>query len=126
MHSAAGDEQGTTCSAEKRDSRVDRLRRGQLTGNIVNAFFEKVHWTIECLALHVFWKRDGHRAGFRRIGKHSHRLREGGENLFGPIDAIPVARYGFEPIVHTDALRSGVLELLEDRTGTAVGEDVAG
>src|ERR1700724_2089965 len=51
------------------------------------------------LGLHILGERKGHSAGFHGRSEHSHRFRQGSQNLFGALDSVPVARDRTETIV---------------------------
>ena len=65
-------------------------------------------------ALHVLWERDRHRAGLGRVGKHTHRLRQRGEELLRPGDAVEEAADRPEAVVDADVGSQRVLEFLQD------------
>ena len=91
---------------------------------MVNPLRKEVRRIVVGLGLDVLRQADRHRAGLRLIGEDPHRLRQAGQELLRPIDAIPEARDRDEGVVDADVHAQRVLELLQDRIGTARGEDV--
>ena len=95
------------------------------TGDRPDARLEQRRGIVERLGLHILRQRQRHRAGFGWRGQHPHRLGQRGQDLLRPVDAIPVARHRLEAVVHRHVLRLGRFELLQHRSGTPAGEDVA-
>ena len=60
------------------------------------------------------------------VHQRRHGPRQGREHVFGPGDAIVVAAYGTEAVVGANGCVPEILDLLQDRVGEPVGEDVAG
>jgi hypothetical protein len=76
-------------------------------------------------SLHVLRQANGDctRLGWRRQNPHGFRQRR--DQLFGTIDAIPIAGHRLETIVHRDVLGGGGFELLQDGRGRARRENIA-
>ena len=67
-----------------------------------------------------------HGAAVGGVGEHHHGAVEGGDELFGPGNAVEVARHGLEAVIHRNRAVAKILHLLQYGIGQAVGEDIAG
>ena len=76
--------------------------------------------------LHILRQRQKRRPALGRVEQHRERLRQGGEELRGAGDPVPVARHGTERVIHRDRRVAEMLHLLQHRVGQPVGEGVAG
>jgi hypothetical protein len=125
VHAATGDEQRALGGAQQRGGRAELFRPGRRSRHLIYALGKKMDRTVEGLGLHVLGQSDRDGTGLGRIREHAHGLGHGGEDLFRPVDAVPVARDRLEAVVDAGVLRAGVLELLQHGRGPAVGEDVS-
>ena len=126
QHAAAGHDHRPRAAADQRRSVAQPFEIGARPGDGPDTRLEQRRGVVVCLRLHVLRQRQRHRAGLRRRGQHAHRFRQRRDDLFRPVDPIPVAGDRLEAVVHREVLRLARLELLQDRCGTAAGEDVAG
>ncbi len=125
VHATAGDDQRALCALDGLDhfEKLRRIARG--TRHAVDLPGEEMLGIVVGFRLHVLGQADRHGPGLSRRGEDSHGLGKCLQDLLGAIDAIPVARYGLEAIVHADVHAVRVFELLEHRRGPAIGEDVS-
>ena len=126
VHAAAGHDQRPLGRAHQRRGRRDRLGVGAGPGHHVHARIEEVRRVFVRLRLHVLRKREGDRARLRGVGQDAHRLGQRGQELLGPVDAVPVPRDRAEAVVDARVLARRRFELLQDRRGKPVREHVAG
>ena len=122
----ARDDERAARPADHLRGRGQAVAVGPQAGDPVDALLEEMPRVVEGLGLDVLGQGEGHRARGGRIGHHAHGLGERGEELLGPVDAVPVPRHGTEAVVDTDVHARRKLELLEHRCRLPVGEDVAG
>ena len=61
-----------------------------------------------------------------RAGESAHPLQQGGRQLVGSVDPVPVLGDRLERVVGRVVPGEARLQLLEDRSGPPAGEDVAG
>ncbi len=102
---ATGDDQRPTAGADPLRRALERGAVSAVARNVPGALLEKPRRIRECLRLDVLGQRHGHGAGVRWTGQHAHRLWQRGQQLFGSIDAVPVAAGGLEAIVDGNVLR---------------------
>ena len=77
------------------------------------------------LGLDVLGQAQRHRAGVSRAGEGAHRLEQGGGELVGSVDAIPVLRHRLEGVAGRVVPGEVRFQLLQHRPGAPAGEDVA-
>ena len=107
----------------------DRLRdprfRRRPALHAPDPFLEEVGRIVVGVGLHVLGQRDRHRARIRRIGEHAHGLRQGGQQLFGPVDPVEETADRAEAVVDAHLGGHRVLEFLQHRAlvpgGVVVG-----
>ena len=112
---------------------ADPLRRGR-HGVAVRAVArdgphplrEHLDRKVEGVRLDVLRQTEEDRARVHRGREHAHHLRQGGDQLLGPVDPVPVADDRTEHVVRAGVLRGRMLQLLEHRRLDALGERVAG
>ena len=78
------------------------------------------------LCLNILRQTDESRAARRRIEHGLQRLGQGGHQLFGVGDPVPVAHHRLKAVVDGHRRLAEVLDLLQHRVGAAVLEGVAG
>ena len=77
------------------------------------------------LRLNVLRQGKRYGTGIGWGGQDAHHFGQSGDQLFGSVDAVPVAADGFERVVDADILGGWRLELLKHGRDVAAGEDVA-
>ncbi|MNF52525.1 hypothetical protein D3C84_338710 [compost metagenome] len=92
----------------------------------MHAFLQEIIGIVVGLGLHVLRQGQGHGAGFRRVGEHSHGVDRRRHQLLGTVDAVPVFTDSLECIVGADAQVVELLDLLQHRVRLAAGVDIAG
>ena len=90
------------------------------------ALGEELGREVERVALDVLGQRQHHGAGVHRVGQHPHRVRQRGEQLLGPVDAVEEPRDRPERVVDGGVGLDRVLQLLQHRALPAGGVGVAG
>ncbi len=126
QNTAAGHDQRALCGANGFDGTIQRGTIRLAAADEPHALFKKLFRVIVGLGLHVLRQRQRHCAAIGGRGEHAHGFRQRGDQLLGPIDAVPIPRYGFETVVHTRILRRRRFNLLQDRRHIAPRKDVAG
>ena len=90
VDAAAGDDERTARGAEQCDGGAEFFVGARWALHVVDAFFEKMQRVESGLGLHVFGHGDRHGTGVGGIGEDAHRLGQGGEELFGTVNPVPV------------------------------------
>jgi len=126
VHAAAGDDQRTLALPDPLRRLAQRGEVGAVARDVPDALAEERPRIVEGHRLHVLGQGQGHRAGVGGRSQHTHRFRQGGEQLLRAGDAIPVARDRLEAVVDRNVLRVLPLKLLQHGGRRALGEDVAG
>ena len=97
-------------TAAASSSASGRGRRGVQMCSLEEAF-----GIVVGLGLHVLAQRQRHRPAFGRVGQHLHGAVERGDDLFGPRDAVEVARHRAEAVVGRNGAVAEILDLLQHR-----------
>ena len=124
-HAAAGDDDRGLRGADRGDDLGDLDRVGLGAADAPDARLEEALGVVVGLGLHVLAEGEADRAAVGRVGHRAQRAGERGQDVLGPGDAVEVAGDGLEAVVGRDGAVVEVLDLLQDRVGAAVGEDVA-
>ncbi len=125
-HAAARDDQRVFRGLQRRDGGLDLAHIGALPALTPQARLQKMRRNLERLGLYILAEGERHRPAFRRIGEDGHGAVERRHDLFGPRDAVEIARHRAETIIRGDGAVAEILHLLQHRIGAARGEDVAG
>jgi hypothetical protein len=125
-HPTPRDDERTARRAERVRGGLHLAGGGAASSHRPLAALEEARRVVERLALDVLVQRDGDGAGLGGVEQGAHRLRQRGEQLLGPRDAVEEAAQRAERVVDGDVGVGGMLELLEHRALAAVGERVAG
>ena len=125
-HAAAADDQGLLRAAQKRGGVGDFARVWRDATLAMHPLLEEGQGIVVGLGLHVLAEGERHRPALGRIGQNRHRPVQRRHDLFGPGDAVEIARHGPEAIVGADRPVAEILDLLQHRIGPSIGEDVAG
>ena len=124
-NAAAADHERLLGRFQKRRGFVDLARVWRDAPLAVHALFEEACRIVVGLGLHVLAEGEGHRPALRRIGQHRDRSVQRRHDLLGARDAVEIPRHGTEAVVGAHRSVAEVLDLLQNRIGPAVGEDVA-
>ncbi len=125
MHAAARDDERAARGLEPLRGLGEPLAIRPRPLDVVHALREEASGIVEGLGLHVLRQRERRRAAIGRVEQHGDRLRQRGEELLGPRDAVPEPRHGPQAIVGRDRRVAEVLDLLQHRVGLAAREGVA-
>jgi hypothetical protein len=109
---------------DRRGDVLDLLRRGGLPDDAVHPFLEKIAGGVVALPFHVLAQGDADRSGFRRVGEYAHGIDQGGHQLFGPRDSVPVFAHRLERVVGGHGEACGLFQLPEHRVGLAGGKGI--
>ncbi len=123
---AAGDDQWALRGAYPLGSLLQQSTIGARAGDRPNTVFEKLFRIVIRFRLHILRQSQRHGAGLRWGSQYAHRLRQRSENLFRPVDTIPVTRDRAKAIIDGDVLARSRFQLLQHRRNVAPGKDVAG
>ena len=123
---AAGDHQRPLGVAQHLGRRHQLLGVGPGTALDVDRGFEEALGIIVALGLGLLRQADEGGAAIGGIEHHGHRLGQRGDQLLGPVDAVPIAAHRPERIVDRHRRIGEVLDLLEHWIGNPAGEGVAG
>ena len=63
-------------------------------------FIKETFGIVVGFGLGVLAHGQGHGAAIGGVGEHNHGAVEGGDQLFGPRDAVKIARHGLEAVIH--------------------------
>ncbi len=122
---AAGDDHRTLGAGDQLGGAAQRAAVGSGPRHVPGAFPEQRGREVPGFGLHVLREGEGDGAGVGRAGQGAHRLQEGGGQLVGPVDPVPVLGDGLERVVGRVVPGEVRLQLLEHRSGPSAGEDVA-
>ena len=89
------------------------------------AGLEEIRRIVVALRLDVLAEGEDDRPGVLRIRHHAEGAGERGQKVLGPGDPVEVASDRSEAVIGGDRAVVEVLDLLQDRIGAAIGEDVA-
>ncbi len=123
-HAAAHDDQGLPGLGDDLRDVLQLLLHGRGPGDAVDPLFKEVAGEVIALALHVLGQGDAARAGLGGIGEDPHGADEGGHDLLGACDAVPVLAHRLERVVGGHGQAAALLQLLEHRVRLAGGEGV--
>ncbi len=113
-------------AASSRATACDLVGVGDRAADHPVALGEELGREVERVALDVLGQRQHHGAGVHRVGQHAHRVRQRGEQLLGPVDAVEEPRDRPERVVDRGVGLDRVLQLLQHRALPAGGVGVAG
>ena len=99
MDAAAGNDQRRLSAAQCRGHRGELRRVGLRPADPPAARREKAFGIIEGFGLHILRQSERHRSALGRVGQDSHRLRQAGEDLLRPGDAVPPAGHRAEAVI---------------------------
>src|ERR1700679_3228129 len=105
QHAAASDNQRFLRTLYPLGGFVQKTLVATRAWNRPNAFEKKIFGKVEGFRLHVLRKANRHRAGISWRSQYAQRLWQGSQQLFGPLNAIPVPRNRLEAVVRRDVLR---------------------
>ena len=94
---------------------LDAPRIGGPSFNAPGTLLEEASRVVVRVRLHVLRQGQGDRPGLGRVGEHAHRLGQGGQQLFGPGDAVEESAHRAEAVVDAHVGRDRMFELLQDR-----------
>ncbi len=105
---------------------LQHIAVGAVAQDVPDPPAEELDRVVVGFGLHILRQRERHCAGLAGAGEHAQGLGQGGEQLVGPVDAVPVLADRLEAVVDREILALGRLDLLQHRRHIAAGEDVAG
>ncbi len=125
MDAAAGDDQRPLGVAQCLDDGGQLALVGAGPAQPMQAGREELPRVVEGHGLHVLGECQCHRPAGGRIGQDLDRRRQAGQDLFGPGDAVPVARHRLEAIVGRHRGVGEAFHLLQHGVGAPRRENVA-
>ncbi len=125
-NAAAADHQWLPAGGDARDRPPHLVGRRGVTHEMMDAPPQEFLGIVVRFRLNILRKRQGDRAGLRRIGQHAHGVEAGAHQLLRPRDPIPVSADRFERVVGRHVRVGELFHLLEDRVGLSARESVSG
>ena len=125
-HAAAGHDHRLLAGPDQLGCLRQRRPIRPVAHDMPDALAEERDRVVVGLGLHILRQRQGHRAGLGRAGEHPQRLGQGGQQLIGPVDPVPILADRPEAVVGRKILAPRRLDLLQHRRHVAPREDVAG
>src|SRR5271170_5352683 len=101
-YAAAANDEGLLGRAQQGGGLAQFVGVGPLPALAMHAFFEKAFGIVIGLGLNVLAEGERDGSAFRRIGQHRDGPGQGWDDLFGPADAVEIARDRLEAIVGAD------------------------
>ena len=126
VDAATRDHQGRTRGAQDIGGGFEFERVRPLASDAMDMPGEEAIGIVAGLGLNVLTEAESHRPAIHRIEQNSERGRQRRKELLGSRDAIPIARHRAEAIIRGHGRVAEILDLLQDRIGTPIGENVAG
>ena len=125
MNAAAGNDHRLLGIPQERCDRFqfDRVRMGP--AGAPDPRLEEVRRIIVGLGLDILTEGKAHRSAVGRVGHRSKGTGQGGEQVFGPRDPVEIAGHGPEAVISRNRAVGKVLDLLENRIGSAARKHVA-
>ena len=126
MHAAAGNDDRVLRRLERSDGFIEfhHIRLG--TALAPDTLFEEADRVIIGFRLHVLAEGERDGAAIGRVRHGAHGAGKGCQQLLRPHDAVEITADRAEAVIHRHRAIAEIFELLQDRIGPTIGEDVAG
>ncbi len=125
-HAAAGDDQRLFGGLQQLGCGRQPAGVGPRPRHVMQRRLKERHRIIKGDFLNILTQTDEGRPAIGRVEHDGDGLGQGGDDLFGMGDAVPVARHRLERVVDGGRRIAEMLHLLQHRIGTAIGKNVAG
>ncbi|MNS90636.1 hypothetical protein D3C72_1246930 [compost metagenome] len=119
FHPATAHQQRATFSGQQRQRILQHACSRRAAIEPMHTLLEEIVRVVIGFALHVLRQAQRHRAGFRRIGQHAHRIDAGAHQLFRAHYAVPVLAHRTEGVIGADAEIVRLFNLLQHRVRLA-------